>query len=83
MTPTFIQFRGGIALSSFKKAQILDRLKAIEPSISDLNAHYVHWVSSEEELGDRERSRIESLLQPAGSHDSFNPGLGKHGKPID
>ena len=83
MTPIFIQFRGGTALSSFKKAQVLDRLKSIEPSISDLNAHYVHWVSSQEELDDRELSRVESLLQPAGSHDTSHTGVGKRGKPLN
>ena len=49
---------------------MLERLKSVVPSLTKLDAHFVHWVSSNEELGPDAIFRIESLLLPAGAKTS-------------
>ncbi len=70
MTSIFKKFRGGKVLSLFRQAQVLERLKSVVPSLTKLDAHFVHWVSSNEELGPDAIFRIESLLLPAGAKTS-------------
>jgi len=67
VTSIFKQFKGGAVLSPFRQAQVLERLKNVVPSLISLDAHYVHWISSNEELSTDVLSRIEALLLPAGA----------------
>jgi phosphoribosylformylglycinamidine synthase len=43
---------GGNALSDFRAAALLERLRAIEPALLGISARHVHWISSEGHLVD-------------------------------
>ena len=40
-------FEGGSALSEFRAAALLERLRAVEPSIAAVSARHVHWVATD------------------------------------
>ena len=42
--------RGGNALSPFRAAALLTRLRRVVPGLTALSARHVHWVASEEAL---------------------------------
>ncbi|HQK32583.1 MAG TPA: phosphoribosylformylglycinamidine synthase [Phycicoccus sp.] len=53
-------FEGGAALSDFRAAALLERLRAIAPDVTGITARHVHWVRSEGELTDP--ARLAELL---------------------
>ena len=54
--------RGASALSSFRKQRLLRQCQAIEPSIEDVHAQYIHFVDSSNELSDQELQVLDQLL---------------------
>src|SRR5690606_28435090 len=59
---SMLQLQGAPALSSFRIAKLLRRLRAIEPAVSGLSAQFVHFVDLERELDARERQILGRLL---------------------
>lgn len=53
---------GGRALSDFRAAALLARVQAVVPQVTGIDARFVHWVSSAEELTPQDRATLESLL---------------------
>ena len=71
MTPhgRFYALAGPGALSSFRSAALLRRLRAIESDAVGISARYIHFVHATRELDGAEASRLAALLdygQPAG-----------------
>ncbi|MEB2347315.1 MAG: phosphoribosylformylglycinamidine synthase [Comamonadaceae bacterium] len=55
-------FEGGNALSSFRAAQLLPRLQAIDPRIAGIAARHVHWVATDAPLSAALHERLTALL---------------------
>ena len=53
---------GGNALSPFRAAALLTRLRRVAPTLSALSARHVHWVASETPLDDATQATVERLL---------------------
>ena len=45
-TPTFLRFRGALALSDFRSARLLRELQALRPSVKGLAAEFWHFVEA-------------------------------------
>jgi phosphoribosylformylglycinamidine synthase len=56
-------FEGGNALSSFRAAALLSRLKAVDARISGVAARHVHWVWSDTELPRDAHDKLAGLLR--------------------
>ena len=72
------QFEGANALSRFRALQLLPRLQAIHERISDVNAHFVHLVTSDAPLGDVLNTQLAALLtygEPASQDPSARDAL--------
>ncbi|MEX2132201.1 MAG: phosphoribosylformylglycinamidine synthase [Pseudohongiellaceae bacterium] len=54
---------GTPALSPFKKARLLSRLQTINPAVSQLASHYLHFIASHRALDDDEQQKLVALLQ--------------------
>ena len=61
---------GGVALSSFKSAQLLSKLQTICPELSNIQAHFVYWVATSEPLDQARLDQIQQLLAPPGAKGS-------------
>ncbi len=59
-------FRGGPALSGFRKAKLLERLRGRAPEVRDLHAEHVHFVALERAPEADELARLEALLAGEG-----------------
>ncbi|MFM7708713.1 MAG: phosphoribosylformylglycinamidine synthase, partial [Gammaproteobacteria bacterium] len=57
-----LAIRGSAALSPFRIAKLLARLREVEPAIAGVEATFVHLVDLERTLTADERSRLEALL---------------------
>ena len=57
-----LQIPGAPALSSFRIAKLLDRLRALEPSVSGLDARFMHFVDVAQPLTAGERTVLGQLL---------------------
>ncbi len=55
-------FEGGNALSDFRAAALLGRLRAVAPAVASVGARYLHVVWSEAPLGGSDLGRAEALL---------------------
>ena len=55
-------FQGIAALSDFRKAKLLHRLQAIDPSITAIGAEYVHLVNTAQKLSSANEKRLVELL---------------------
>jgi len=53
---------GGNALSPFRAAALLARLRAVVPSVTAVSARHVHWVASERSLDAATAATVERLL---------------------
>ena len=53
---------GGNALSPFRAAALLGRLRAVAPTVSEVTARHVHWVASDVELDEATAITVERLL---------------------
>ena len=66
-------FEGGSALSNFRAAALLARLREANPRIAAVHARHVHWVCSDAPLSHAEHRKLEGLLRYgpayAGAHD--------------
>jgi len=57
-----LQLQGGIALSPFRQAKLLSKLAALNPSITDVHAEYIHFVHTAESLDGEQQQRLNQLL---------------------
>jgi phosphoribosylformylglycinamidine synthase len=57
-----IQLPGAPALSAFRIAKLLDRLTALEPSVTGLDARFIHFIDVDRALAVAEREILERLL---------------------
>jgi phosphoribosylformylglycinamidine synthase len=57
-----LQIPGAPALSAFRIAKLLSKLRAPEPSIASLEARFIHFVDLERPLSSSEREVLEKLL---------------------
>ena len=55
-------YRGISALSDFRKAKLLGRLQAIDPSIKSVEAEYIHLVDIDQELTASSEARLKRLV---------------------
>ena len=53
---------GGNALSPFRAAALLARLRRVVPGLTAVSARHVHWVASEEPLDEATTATVERLL---------------------
>src|SRR5574337_1251864 len=53
---------GGNALSDFRAAALLPRLRAAAPRIAGVSARYVHWIATEAPPSPAQRDRLAALL---------------------
>ncbi|HHJ34927.1 MAG TPA: phosphoribosylformylglycinamidine synthase, partial [Gammaproteobacteria bacterium] len=56
-------FIGSPAISLFRQEKFLDQIKPILPEITQLSAHFVHFVDTDKELGNDETRVLEKLLR--------------------
>jgi phosphoribosylformylglycinamidine synthase len=68
----FSYFAGASALSEFRKTRLLATLQALDPGVADVEARYMHFVSSHAPLSDTDRERLSALLTYG---DPFEPKL--------
>ncbi|MEW5879630.1 MAG: phosphoribosylformylglycinamidine synthase [Pseudomonadota bacterium] len=59
---TFLALDGPNALSSFRAARLLERIRAIEPDAAAIRARHVHFVHAIGALDDEARARLDGLL---------------------
>ncbi|MDP2904617.1 MAG: phosphoribosylformylglycinamidine synthase [Methylovulum sp.] len=71
-----LKIPGTTALSSFRINALLARLQAIEPAITDISAHYVHFIDIETELDDCQTDILNRLL----AYGSGETGLNGQGQ---
>ena len=66
--PEFLSLPGQPALSAFRQERLLERLRAVHPAISALDADFIHLVWSDRALDGDETARLKALLDvpPAG-----------------
>ena len=57
-----LQISGAPALSAFRIAKLLERLKRLEPSVQALESRFVHFVDLTRQLQNAERDVLERLL---------------------
>ena len=53
---------GGNALSPFRAAALLARLRRVVPGLTAVSARHVHWVASEQPLDEATTATVERLL---------------------
>ena len=58
-----IHFDGGNALSNFRAAALLARLREVNPRIAAVHARHVHWLCSDAPLIRAERDKAQALLR--------------------
>ncbi len=49
------------ALSDFRRAKLLENLKQIDPSITDVQAEFVHFIDTVGELSAIDSSKLQKL----------------------
>ncbi len=54
-------YRGIAALSDFRKTKLLAQLQAVDPSINDVEAEYIHIADTDQELSSADESRLQKL----------------------
>jgi phosphoribosylformylglycinamidine synthase len=67
-------FRGVSAQSSFKKNKLLERLRNIDRSVSDVNSEFVHFVQTRRELSEDDVDLIKQLVDYGPKFDSVVRG---------
>ena len=61
-TDTYLALDGPGALSAFRAARLLARIRGIEPDAAEIRARYVHFIHCAGALRRDERGRVEGLL---------------------
>ncbi|MFS1523475.1 phosphoribosylformylglycinamidine synthase [Microbulbifer sp. 2304DJ12-6] len=64
--------RGAPALSTFRRKKLLNQLRALQPTIEDFYAEFVHFADSEA-LDNKERALLERLLQYGPTEEKREP----------
>ena len=59
---TFLALPGPSALSAFRAARLLARIRLIEPSAQQVDARFIHFVHARAPLQTTERARLDALL---------------------
>jgi len=72
-----LELAGPTALSDFRTARLVQALKAREPSITGLNARFVHFVDVERPLSGGEQGILERLLTYGPRTGAAGPGTGQ------
>lgn len=67
-----LQLPGGLALSDFRKNKLLTSLQAAVPVVTDIKAHYMHFVDVEKTLNTRDKDVLDSLLHTE-TESAINP----------
>src|SRR6516225_4405385 len=57
-----LQLAGPAALSAFRLAKLLERLRALEPTVAELAARFVHFVDLAEPLSPQQQEILRQLL---------------------
>ncbi|MGH6610503.1 MAG: phosphoribosylformylglycinamidine synthase [Burkholderiaceae bacterium] len=66
----FLALPGPSALSAFRAARLLEKVRTVEPSIKQVSAQFVHFVHMGSALDEHQRARLDALLdygEPAAS----------------
>ena len=58
---------GSRALSQFRLVRLLARLQAVEPAVTGIDAHYLHFVHASRPLDSREQDLLARLLEDGGA----------------
>ncbi|NYE21860.1 phosphoribosylformylglycinamidine synthase [Pigmentiphaga litoralis] len=81
---SILRLPGPLALSSFRRERLLERLQSLPGAIADVTARYVHFVHTDGPLSDADAKRLDQLLHygepfvagPAGQSLLVIPRLG-------
>jgi phosphoribosylformylglycinamidine synthase len=63
--------RGNAALSDFRIAKLLDRLRTAVPSVERVTAHYQYLIDLAAPLSPEQSRRLDALLQAGGALSRF------------
>ncbi len=75
VTPdTLLHIEGGSALSNFRAAALLARLREAVPRIAAVDARYVHWVHAAMPLSRGAHDKLEALLRYGPPHSGADDG---------
>ncbi|MEQ1805682.1 MAG: phosphoribosylformylglycinamidine synthase, partial [Burkholderiaceae bacterium] len=74
MPENLLHFEGGSALSSFRAAALLARLREAVPRVTSIDARYVHWVHAEAPLARGAQDKLEALLRYGPPHTGREEG---------
>ncbi|HYM48829.1 MAG TPA: phosphoribosylformylglycinamidine synthase, partial [Burkholderiaceae bacterium] len=69
---TFLALPGPSALSAFRAAQLLSRIREVEPSADRVSAQFIHFVHVRTELKPEERARLDALLSYGDTAEAIN-----------
>ncbi len=74
--PTYLTLAGAPALSAFRLARLLDRLRAIELQVGAVHARYCYFVRLDDEPTPDTRARLRELLEalPGGASEAHEAG---------
>ncbi len=61
-TDTYLALEGPGALSAFRAARLMARIRAIDPDAAEIRARYVHFIHCAGSLRRDDRARLEGLL---------------------
>ena len=59
---TYLALRGPSALSAFRAARLLAKIRLIEPTALHVDARFIHFVHAHAPLQTEERARLDALL---------------------
>jgi phosphoribosylformylglycinamidine synthase len=69
-----LTLRGSQALSSFRQKKLLKTLQSIDPSITQIQAQYIHFVDNSSALSDDVESQLSQLLEYGESQPDLTKG---------
>jgi phosphoribosylformylglycinamidine synthase len=70
-----VLYRGNDALSDFRRAKLLNKLKSIDKDISDVSAEYIHLVNLNSPLNDKEDKELIALTKYGEQYSGKRRGL--------
>ncbi|HRO61839.1 MAG TPA: hypothetical protein PK177_22220, partial [Burkholderiaceae bacterium] len=76
--PAYLTLPGQPALSSFRLARLLERLRQIDPRVAGVDANHVHFVWAEATLTGDQQARLQALLEAPADPD-LPPGPAQRG----
>jgi len=69
-----LTLQGPDALSDFRRHRLLQQLRAVQPSVSGLEAAFIHLVEAARPLSDEELTRLKSILDYGPEAEPGQPG---------